>query len=229
LHRRIIQSLGENSQSYMLFICRSAAKTRLISAMDFVNRLRPEHLQSFWYFPSRINFTLIGTFGGLLWATAPAQEEANFYKSRLSEYRWTLSVSARRAKFLEYAVQMLDASRAMLRNMAQKPLLKQQVSTTGVPRGAASPVGVNGHSAISPPIFIEEDEDDDDDEDDDVEMEDAPGEEDEEGSRSITRATSASNISGSIFSGFSDGPLDSFGRAVGGGQAPTPPSSTGGV
>lgn len=119
-----------------MYICRSAAKTRLISAMDFVNRLKPEHLQAFWYFASKINFTLVGTFGNLLWATAPAKEEADFYQTRLREYRWTLSVSSKRAEFLDYAVQMLDASRGMLSNLAEKPLLAQlQVSNAGVPAG----------------------------------------------------------------------------------------------
>ncbi|KAF2808634.1 uncharacterized protein BDZ99DRAFT_464474 [Mytilinidion resinicola] len=135
LHRRIVQSIDPmTSDPYLLYICRSAAKTRLISAMDFVNRLKPEHLQAFWYFASKINFTLIGTFGSLLWATAPAHEEAEFYKTRLREYRWTLSVSAKRAEFLDYAVQMLDASRTMLNNLAEKPSLAQsQVSMSGVP------------------------------------------------------------------------------------------------
>ncbi|KAF2869538.1 fungal-specific transcription factor domain-containing protein [Massariosphaeria phaeospora] len=139
LHRRIVQSLDPtNHDPYGFFMCRNAAKTRLISAMDFVNRLKPEHLQSFWYFASKINFTLIGTFGSLLWATAPTQEEAEFYKTRLREYRWTLSVSSKRAEFLDYAVAMLDASRAMLNNLAEKPSLAQQISSAGVPPAAAS-------------------------------------------------------------------------------------------
>ncbi|PSN69607.1 hypothetical protein BS50DRAFT_631613 [Corynespora cassiicola Philippines] len=140
LHRRIVQSLDAASHDpYGFFMCRNAAKTRLISAMDFVNRLKPEHLQGFWYFASKINFTLIGTFGSLLWATAPAQEEADFYKTRLREYRWTLSVSSKRAEFLGYAVQMLDASRAMLNNLAEKPSLAQQISNAGVPPAAPRP------------------------------------------------------------------------------------------
>ncbi|KAI9656005.1 MAG: Fungal specific transcription factor [Bathelium mastoideum] len=135
LHRRIVQSLDSHtSDPYLLYICRSAAKTRLISAMDFVNRLRPAHLQAFWYFASRVNFTLVGTFGSLLWASAPTREEADFYRVRLREYRWTLSVSSRRARFLEYAVQMLDASRALLRNLAEKPtLVPLRTSAAGVP------------------------------------------------------------------------------------------------
>jgi len=82
--------------------------------MDFVNRLKPEHLQSFWYFSSKVNFALIGTFGSLLWATAPSIQEAEFYKARLSEYRWTLRVSSRGADFMEFAVGVLDASAGYL-------------------------------------------------------------------------------------------------------------------
>lgn len=96
LHRCIIRSLNTtDSDTYLSHVCRSAAKTRLISAMDFVNRLRPEHLSSFWYFPSKVNFALIATFGSLLLATAPGQEEADFYRTRLAEYRWTLCVSSK--------------------------------------------------------------------------------------------------------------------------------------
>ncbi|RPB27071.1 hypothetical protein L211DRAFT_766096, partial [Terfezia boudieri ATCC MYA-4762] len=117
LHRQILRTLSPPLTSphsvtmpdpYLLHICRSAAKTRLISAMDFVNRLKPEHLQSFWYFASKVNFALIGTFGSLLWATSPNVQEAEFYKARLAEYRWTLGVSAKGADFMEFAVGVLD-------------------------------------------------------------------------------------------------------------------------
>ncbi|TID17471.1 nitrogen regulatory protein OTam [Venturia nashicola] len=164
LHRRIVQSLNNplNSSTtpsstthssppdpYLLYICRSAAKTRLISAMDFVNRLRPEHLRAFWYFPSKTNFTLIGTFGGLLWATAPAKEEAEFYRLRLREYRWTLTVSAERAGFLRFAVEMLDTSRDMLKNLAEKPSLADtKVSRIGVPDSS-----ITNHRASSKPSY----------------------------------------------------------------------------
>jgi hypothetical protein len=98
-------------------ICRSAAKTRLISAMDFVNRLKPEHLQSFWYFASKVNFAIVGTFGSLLWATAPNREEADFYKSRLGEYRWTLRVSSKGAEFMVFAVTVLDTTSSLLKEV----------------------------------------------------------------------------------------------------------------
>lgn len=127
LHRCIIRSLSTSgADPYLHHICRSAAKTRLISAMDFVNRLKPQHLQSFWYFASKINFALIGTFGSLLRATAPGSEEADFYKTRLKEFRWTLSVSSRSAPFLDFAVKSLDTSSSLLMNLSEKP----SVSTT---------------------------------------------------------------------------------------------------
>jgi hypothetical protein len=121
IHRRIVESLDpETANPYMLYICRSAAKTRLISAMDFLNRLRPEHLDSFWYFASTSNFALIGTFGSLLMATSPAQEEAEFYRCRLAELRWTLGVSAKKAPWVGAALEMLDANLEMLRGLPEK-------------------------------------------------------------------------------------------------------------
>ncbi|KAJ9642159.1 Fungal specific transcription factor [Knufia peltigerae] len=110
LHRRILRSLSQNTDPYMIQICRSAAKARLISAMDFFNRLKPEHLQSFWYFASKFNFALIGTFAGLCFVTSVSQEEAEFYQRRLLEYRWTLRVSNKSAEFLEIASGILESA-----------------------------------------------------------------------------------------------------------------------
>ncbi|QIW95419.1 hypothetical protein AMS68_000937 [Peltaster fructicola] len=122
IHRRIVQSLDPaTADPYLLFICRSAAKTRLISAMDVVNRLKSEHLSAFWYFASATNFALIGTFGALLQASSPAGEEATFYACRLSEFGWTLRVSAKKAPWLQFAVDSLAANAAMLEMLPSKP------------------------------------------------------------------------------------------------------------
>jgi hypothetical protein len=127
LHRRLIQSLSHNTDPYLTQVVRSAAKARLISATEFFNRLRPEHLQSFWYFASKVNFALIGTFNALLWVTSISSEEADFYQRRLQEYRypvstciwsmepltnsrWTLRVSNKSAEFLEIASGILESA-----------------------------------------------------------------------------------------------------------------------
>jgi Fungal specific transcription factor domain len=110
LHRRIVRSLSADTDPYLTQICRSAAKSRLVSALDFFNRLKPEHLQSFWYFASKVNFALIGAFNSLLWVTAISPEEAEFYQRRLQEYRWTLRVSSKSAEFLEVASNILESA-----------------------------------------------------------------------------------------------------------------------
>ena len=110
LHRRILRTLSCCNDPHLLDICRTAAKTRLISAMGFVNRLKPEHLQSFWYFASKFNFALIGIFQSLLCITAHNKEEATFYLTRIDEYRWTLRVSSKSAEFLEQSLAMIDRS-----------------------------------------------------------------------------------------------------------------------
>lgn len=158
LHRRIIRSLEASAAAtssttpptaasptpvgsatptavdpYLQHICRNAAKARLISSMDFVNRLTPAHLRSFWYFASKTNFALIGTFGSLLWGTSPGREEAEWYRRRLGEYRWTLSVSSRPGEdkgLTEFAMGMLDISTGLLKTLPEKPSLSRSGSTT---------------------------------------------------------------------------------------------------
>lgn len=135
LHRVIIRSLSPKPDpysispspsaptvdAYLAHICRAAAKTRLISAMDLVNRLRPRHLRAFWPSSARTCFALVAAFAALLRATAVNRAEAAFYESRMREYRWTLEVSSADAPFLEWAVGWLDANDGIGRWVPEKP------------------------------------------------------------------------------------------------------------
>jgi hypothetical protein len=93
---------------------------RLTSAIEMVNKLEPAHLQSFWYFASKVNLAIIGTFGSLLWVTSDSPAEAEFYRSQLAEYRWTLRVSSKAAEFMKFTVGMLDASAVFLKDKDSK-------------------------------------------------------------------------------------------------------------
>jgi hypothetical protein len=93
---------------------------RFTSAIDLVNRLEPAHLQSFWYFASKVNLAIIGTFGSLLWATSQTAEEAEFYRSQLAEYRWTLRVSSKAAEFMKFTVGLLDTSTVFMKDAGSK-------------------------------------------------------------------------------------------------------------
>jgi hypothetical protein len=95
-----------------------------------VNKLEPAHLQCFWYFFSKVNLAIIATFGSLLWATSDNSEEAEFYKSQLAEYRWTLRVSSKAAEFMKFTVGMLDASPVFLKDSASK---SSKITTPAVP------------------------------------------------------------------------------------------------
>ena len=119
--------------------------------MDFVNRLKPEHLQGFWYFASKINFTLIGTFGSLLWATSPGREEADWYRRRLGEYRWTLSVSSKPGEskgLTEFAMGMLDISTGLLKKLPEKPELSRSASAIDFDAGRRQSILSMGFGSI---------------------------------------------------------------------------------
>ncbi|KAK2880012.1 hypothetical protein FQN49_000647 [Arthroderma sp. PD_2] len=147
LHRCIIRSISpETTDPYLAHICRSAAKTRLISAMDFVNRLRPVHLRAFWPAASKTNFALVGAFGVLLRTTAQTQEEEEFYRARLREYRWTLSVSQKDAGFLTFTIDSLDGVTRLLRNEPRKPEFQELMNSSSFSRLPGAGLG-NSHDS----------------------------------------------------------------------------------
>lgn len=154
LHRRIISCLHANADyvdQYIQHVCRSAAKARLISAMDLVNRLAPNHLKSFWYFSSKSDFALIGTLGSLMWATSPGREEADWYRRRLSEYRWTLSVSSQTVgenSPTAQALLILDLSTELLKQLPEKPLTSRSGSYTNVASRARTRTNYTNRASI---------------------------------------------------------------------------------
>lgn len=115
LHRAIVRSLDHpETDEQLRSITRAAARMRLTSSIEFVKRLRQEHLLSFWYFASKRNLSIIGIFGSLLWTTSESGEERKFYKAQLAEYRWTLRISSTGADFMKYTIGVLDASTTFL-------------------------------------------------------------------------------------------------------------------
>lgn len=135
LHRRIVRSLTNKSPPMLAQICREAAKTRLIAAMEFVRNLRPEHLQAFWYSSAASSFALIGSFAALLYVTASTPEEAAFYKAKLSDYRWVLRVSANGFEPMAGAMRLLDIALCRVPQLLEDqslgdPLIEDGVGTS---------------------------------------------------------------------------------------------------
>jgi hypothetical protein len=108
IHRRIIHSLNSSTPSGLVLLCRNAARERLIAALDFVRHLRPEHVQAFWFSSTTSNLVLVGSFAALLVVTAVDEDEINFFKLALKNYRWMLRVSSVGSEQMAVAVQKLD-------------------------------------------------------------------------------------------------------------------------
>jgi hypothetical protein len=66
----------------------------------------------------------------LLRITAPTSEEADFYRLRLCEYRWTLGVSHKNAAFMGFALQSLDNATALHKHVPAKPGIEELMAAT---------------------------------------------------------------------------------------------------
>ncbi|EGV62214.1 Fungal specific transcription factor [Yamadazyma tenuis] len=114
LHRKIITAIhnqnlaGKVPPKEMVAVCRQAAKTRLLAAIDFVRDLKPEHIHSFWHSSAASNFTLIGTFASILFASAPTKEESIFFRDQIFNYRWILKISSKGFDQVGDALSQLD-------------------------------------------------------------------------------------------------------------------------
>jgi hypothetical protein len=135
LHRAILRSHSAhvpNPIADLYVIPRRAAATHFTAALDFVKRLKAEHLQSFWYFSSSLSLAIIGLFAAILCMTSRHgdQAERDAYLSKLAEYRWVLRINATSADFMKYAVGMLDS---------RSQLLEQQSGPDAASRMSAPP------------------------------------------------------------------------------------------
>lgn len=90
LHRKILTILdcdkSPGNTPELKRVCRDAANTRVLAAIDFVSDLKPEHINGFWYSCSSNNLSLIGSFIALLYCTSDSLEEKNTYRGYLKKY-----------------------------------------------------------------------------------------------------------------------------------------------
>ncbi|TAQ89493.1 hypothetical protein B7494_g2157 [Chlorociboria aeruginascens] len=153
LHRRIILALSSSSDPQIIQICRASAHERFIFAIEFVQSLKPQHLSSFWYFASPHNFALIGVFGTLLLSTASSSEEAEFYRTKLREYRWILKINSENgAKYMKPAMTFLDTNLALLEeaeNIKKKRTSLGRNSDADIPFTNIAPLSSEDDYALS--------------------------------------------------------------------------------
>ncbi|KAK4652522.1 Fungal specific transcription factor [Podospora pseudocomata] len=109
IHRHIISNL-DSAPLPLIALCRDAARARLERAVAFVDALKPEHLQAFWWFAAPKSLAYIRTYGGLLWATSATEDEAEFYRKKLADFRWGLKVRAKGVGFVTAALKEMEES-----------------------------------------------------------------------------------------------------------------------
>ncbi|KAJ5653847.1 hypothetical protein N7490_000850 [Penicillium lividum] len=107
IHRALLRVLTPDSLPSLRSAIRTAARARLMSAMNLIESFQPEHIQSFWGFAAAAQVALVGSFAGLLWATSPQIDEAAGYVEQLEKLRWALQVRASSAPFAREALRML--------------------------------------------------------------------------------------------------------------------------
>lgn len=95
LHRKIISTLKQDTPKELVQVCRTAAKTRLVAAIEFVRDLKSEHINAFWYTCSTGNLMLIAIFAALLYVTAQTRDEAIVVRDYLRNYIWILRVGSK--------------------------------------------------------------------------------------------------------------------------------------
>ncbi|KAK3997769.1 fungal-specific transcription factor domain-containing protein [Cladorrhinum sp. PSN332] len=121
IHRHIIRALSTTTPPAILQLCRDAGRARLERAIAFVDALRPEHLQAFWWFAAPKSLAYIRTYGGLLWATSTDEEEREFYRKRLGEFRWGLKVRSKGVGFVGVALKEMEESLREI-DMSKRPV-----------------------------------------------------------------------------------------------------------
>ncbi|QLL34176.1 hypothetical protein HG536_0G00330 [Torulaspora globosa] len=95
LHRTIISTLTQDTPKELVQVCRTAAKTRLVAAIEFVRDLKNEHINAFWYSSSTGNLMLIATFASLLYVTSRTKDEAIIFRDCLRNYIWVLRIGSK--------------------------------------------------------------------------------------------------------------------------------------
>lgn len=108
IYRFLIRRLTPTAPSALRDICREAGKVRLERAVTFVESLRPEHLQAFWWSAAPKSLVLIRTYAGLLWATSSTDAEAEYYRQKLVDFHWSLKVRSKGVGFVTAAVREMD-------------------------------------------------------------------------------------------------------------------------
>ncbi|KAI1626679.1 fungal-specific transcription factor domain-containing protein [Exophiala viscosa] len=116
--RRLVRSTALGARcdnNEVLASIRQLGLATVQAATKFVNDLRPDHLESFWYFTSPYLFSLLGSFTTLMLVTSLSTHERDFWQDTLNSYIWTLRTMSNSSEPMRYAANRLEG--AILRGL----------------------------------------------------------------------------------------------------------------
>ncbi|EXJ78859.1 hypothetical protein A1O1_09261 [Capronia coronata CBS 617.96] len=110
LHRRLLWSMhasaaGVDAQFVHFF--RAAQRQRAKNLVQFVSRLRPEHMEAFWFFAAGGCGVIIGSFLGLVRVTSTTVDESEELKALMDEFEWQLRIKAKMGEWVSYTLTRL--------------------------------------------------------------------------------------------------------------------------
>ncbi|XDG04313.1 hypothetical protein ABKA04_003928 [Annulohypoxylon sp. FPYF3050] len=108
LYRALVRILTPETPPTLHATVRSAAREKLQGAIQLLSSMSPEHTAAFWGSVASYQVAMIGSFAGLLWATAETGEEMAWCATRLDDLKWALRVRGAAATFAKPALQMLE-------------------------------------------------------------------------------------------------------------------------
>lgn len=118
LLRRLIRSTAlppRCSDDMTLSAIRQLGLHTAQAAANLVLSLRPDQLESFWYFTSPYLLAVIGSFTTLLLVTSLSTQERAFWQDNLKSYLWNLRMMSKSSEGMRYAVNRLEG--AILRGL----------------------------------------------------------------------------------------------------------------
>lgn len=95
LHRKIIASIKPDTPEEIKKVCRTAARTRLVAAVEFIRDLKSEHTNAFWFPSATGSIMLIGSFAALLYTSSESKEESKYLSDLVRHYIWILRVGSK--------------------------------------------------------------------------------------------------------------------------------------
>ncbi|EPE04203.1 transcription factor [Ophiostoma piceae UAMH 11346] len=108
LHRALLRLMTSDTPAAIVGQVRSMAREHVVTSLQVLSSLQPEHTGAFWSGVAAYQIVSIGSLIGLLWATTEDADEVEWCTNRMDALRWALRLRGRAAPFMQEALRLLE-------------------------------------------------------------------------------------------------------------------------